>query len=125
MALFNTRGFALPQNGTLKEMLELKNFEETIKSNLRIILGTVKGEVVGEPDFGTRLFNLVHELNDDTIQSIAATYIIEDIAKYEPRVFVKNVDFVAYEHTIKCSIKYTIKLDPNNLIHVIDTNINI
>ena len=88
------------------------NDKDVIKASLLNIINTHKGSRIYDPDYGTNLYKLVHELNIKRTRNIATTEIKEVIQKYEPRAEVLNVDVYtdtgdkASEVVIVVSVKY-------------------
>jgi hypothetical protein len=75
------RGYWYPQTGVSQ-----------IKSDLLCLLMTNPGERVMIPEFGTPLKKLLFEQNDITLQSQARSVISSAIAKWEPRIAIKNIE---------------------------------
>jgi phage baseplate assembly protein W len=75
------RGYWYPQTGVSQ-----------IKSDLLCLLLTNPGERVMIPEFGTPLKKLLFEQNDITLQSQARSVISSAIAKWEPRIAIKNIE---------------------------------
>ena len=72
-----------------------KDGMETILNGLKQLLLTNRGERVMRPDFGTSLRRAVFEPADLAFQEGIKAEITATIAKYEPRVIVKNVSVKA------------------------------
>lgn len=68
-----------------------------IKSNVSQILGTfaaseiAQGELPWRPNFGSVLYLLRHQPNNDSAQSLARIYVVEALQRWEPRVKVTDV----------------------------------
>ena len=71
------------------------NDKDVIKQSILNIINTHKGSRVYDPDFGTNIYKLVHELNIRRTRNIAKTEITAAIEKYEPRAEVLNVNAYA------------------------------
>lgn len=67
--------------------LETLSMQENLKQALLLRFLTPVGElaVLGHPDYGSRLFELIGELNNDTNRNRAKLYVLEALAA-EPRV---------------------------------------
>lgn len=62
-----------------------------IKSNIINLLNTRQGERRFQPTFGTRLWTLVFEQNQDTLKDKAINIVSEDIALWIPNVTVNDI----------------------------------
>lgn len=62
------------------------------RMNITNLLRTRQGERRMNPTFGSRLWTLVFEPNDDFISKKVETIIREDIAQWIPGITVKTVD---------------------------------
>ncbi len=67
--------------------LETLSMQENLEQALLLRFLTPVGElaVLGHPDYGSRLFELIGELNNDTNRNRAKLYVLEALAA-EPRV---------------------------------------
>ncbi len=92
---FLGRGWSFPpafiKGGNVVNMLEA---EEDIKSALGIILSTIVGERVMQPEFGCNLEKLVFEPLDTTFSTFITEQIRVAILYFEPRI---TLDEVLYE----------------------------
>lgn len=66
--------------------------KDVIRRSILNILNTHKGSRVYDPDYGTNLHQLVHELNIQRTRNIAKNEVQEAITKYEPRAQVLQVE---------------------------------
>lgn len=66
--------------------------KDVIRNSLIVLIKTQKGSRVYDPDYGTNLHMLIHELNIQRIRNIAQTEIKRVIEKYEKRAKLLNVD---------------------------------
>lgn len=66
--------------------------KEVIKKSVLTIIKTHKGSRLYDPEFGTNLHRLVHELNIERIRNIAKTEIEAAITKYEPRAIIERIE---------------------------------
>lgn len=57
------------------------------------ILGTRPGERFLNPEFGSRLKDLVFEPNDSILKGLIRHYVIDAIERWEKRVYVTDVTF--------------------------------
>lgn len=108
---FLGRGWSFPvrfsKSGRSARMSEMEN---DIRESLKILLGTVRGERVMRPDYGTNLYGNVFE----SMRTSTAARISEDIRRailfHEPRVNLEDISFRkgTEEGRIEINIEYTI-----------------
>lgn len=60
----------------------------SINRCIGLILTTGKGELLGDPEFGCRLYELLFEQYNDDLQSEVKQEIVNSIQEFEPRVIV-------------------------------------
>ncbi len=66
--------------------------EQDIEQAIRIILMTPKGQRVMRPEFGCQIHELIFAPNNGPTAGLAAYYVDEALAMWEPRIRVLNVD---------------------------------
>ena len=95
---FLGRGWSFPptfvKGGNIVDMLEA---EADIKSALGIILSTIVGERVMQPEFGCNLDKLVFEPLDTTFSTFITEQIRIAILNFEPRITLDDVVYDADE----------------------------
>lgn len=64
-----------------------------IHESILQILGTRPGERFMNPEFGSRLKDLVFEPNDSVLKGLIRHYVIDAIQRWEKRVYVTDVTF--------------------------------
>ncbi len=64
-----------------------------IHESILQILGTRPGERFMNPEFGSRLKDLVFEPNDSILKGLIRHYVIDAIERWEKRVYVTDVTF--------------------------------
>ncbi len=64
-----------------------------IHESILQIIGTRPGERFMNPEFGSKLNDLVFEQNDQVLKSLIRHYIIEAINRWEKRVRITEVSF--------------------------------
>lgn len=64
-----------------------------IHESILQILGTRPGERFMNPEFGSRLRDLVFEPNDSVLKGLIRHYVIDAIERWEKRVYVTDVTF--------------------------------
>lgn len=89
--------------------------KEAIRQNVKAILVTKLGERPHEPEFGSRLWELVFEQSDMVLETLARQFIIDAIARWEPRIQIVEV-LVSFDNNaneVSFSISYLIKSSAN------------
>ena len=64
----------------------------SINRCIGLILTTGKGELLGDPEFGCRLYELLFNQQTESLQEEVKTAIVESITRFEPRVKVDSSD---------------------------------
>jgi phage baseplate assembly protein W len=84
-------GWAFPVGVDARGRIALARQERDIEEAIRIILLTPKGQRVMRPEFGCQIHDLIFAPNDATTAGLAAYYVEEALAMWEPRIAVKEV----------------------------------
>lgn len=85
-------GILLPvQQGAAGYFNQSFNVIDQIKSNLMMLFNTKKGERRMNPNFGSDLWNLLFEFNDDDLNQIVQSTINRDVATWMPYVNIQQV----------------------------------
>jgi phage baseplate assembly protein W len=71
-----------------------------IRESILQILGTRPGERLMNPEFGSRLHDLVFEQNDEILKGLIRHYVIDAIKRWEKRVVITAVSFDDTPQTI-------------------------
>ncbi|MBV6490584.1 MAG: hypothetical protein CNCCGFBP_01064 [Fimbriimonadaceae bacterium] len=71
--------------------------EQDVEEAIKIILLTRKGERPMRPEFGSDLHRLVFDPNDATSAGMAKRFVMEALARWEPRIEVTDVEAWADE----------------------------
>jgi phage baseplate assembly protein W len=78
--------------------------EPVIRSAVGQILGTVgasdgmPGELPWRTDFGSLLYRLRHQKNDNVLQELARVYVVDALKRWEPRIVVTAVQVSREQH---------------------------
>jgi phage baseplate assembly protein W len=64
-----------------------------IRESILQILGRRPGERLMNPEFGSRLHDLVFEQNDEVLKGLIRHYVIDAIKRWEKRVVITGVTF--------------------------------
>ena len=92
----------------------IKTDEQLIKDSIFQILNTRKGERFFNREFGSDLYKLVFEPNDEILRDLIDIEVKEAIGKWEDRVEVLGTNTVINENQITVEISYRVK-DTGNL----------
>lgn len=92
MTDFIGAGWAFPVGVNARGRVALANREQEIEQAIKIILLTPKGQRVMRPTFGCQIHDLVFAPNDGNTAGLAAFYVQEALAMWEPRITVLEVD---------------------------------
>jgi len=91
---------------------QLDNDIVSIETCLKLLLLTSKGELLGDPMFGTNINKYIYDINNIALQDILRTEIVDAINAYEKRVrvlpeyiyFNSNIE----TNTVNIIIKYIV-----------------
>jgi phage baseplate assembly protein W len=84
-------GWAFPVGVDARGRIALARRERDIEEAICMILLTPKGQRVMRPEFGCQIHDLIFAPNDATTASLAAYYVEEALAFWEPRIRVHEV----------------------------------
>jgi phage baseplate assembly protein W len=124
--------YSYTQNSEFLKVNEIKDLKvdfdfNAIKNSLRNIFTTNRGEKLLNPYFGAGLASFLFEsVSESTAKSIGDT-IVQNIALFEPRVKLNNVNIIANEDDNSYSISLIIsvpqlKLELVNLTATLNNN---
>lgn len=68
--------------------------EDAVEGAMRLVLSTAPGEDPMRPAFGCRVWELVFLTDNGALAPLAAEYVAEALARWEPRVIVDGVTAV-------------------------------
>jgi phage baseplate assembly protein W len=106
------RGWAFPLQLNDQGGLHLVGGYTEIDQAIRIILGTMVGERVMRPEFGSRLHELVFAPINAETMAMARRYVEDALTIWEPRIALKQVLVLASSQTagrLAIDIQYVIK----------------
>lgn len=98
--------------------LTTSSYEESVKQSILIILGTRPGERVMNPDFGSHLWDIVFEPNNQAIFTEIRHKVHQSLTAWEPRITIESIDIKTDPdrlELIKIEIKYSI--NKTNTVH--------
>lgn len=86
--------------------------EEDISESLRILLSTIPGERVMQPDYGCGLHAMVFENIEESTVTALKDVIERAVLFYEPRITLENIDVNTedeLEGRLKIQLNYTVR----------------
>jgi hypothetical protein len=90
-------------------------FEQLAKQNLKMLILTIPGERIMDPEFGVGLRKYLFELNGDNTYSEIDRNIREQVQRYLSYISIENIKFQIPEgnpdlfpHNLSISISFTI-----------------
>lgn len=96
--VFERRGLVLPFQRDQKSDFANASGVEVLKSSVRQILGTrcsdgrIPGEIPWLQSFGSLLYKLRHQTVRPVVKYQARAYVVDALARWEPRIRVRRVD---------------------------------
>jgi phage baseplate assembly protein W len=84
---------------------------EQTKTNLKNLLLTVKGERLGQPEFGSEIFNLLFENFDPDLEKKLEASIKDSIEEWLPHVHIINLIIDAQEDKNYLSISLSYEIE--------------
>jgi uncharacterized protein len=90
--------------------VRLSEFEENIKENITIILGTKPGERQMMPRFGCRIHELMFAPNTRATATLIESYVRDALDRWEPRIELMKVDsWPDQDGSVRVEVTYRIK----------------
>jgi len=108
-----SRGCAFPIIKGREGYWPRRNSAALRRSSIMMILGTYPGERVGEPEFGSRLPELLFEQNDARAMELARRYTVEAIQRWDPLVGIVGVVAERRDYALRIYIDYIDRADEN------------
>jgi len=72
---------------------QLNNMHQSIQQSLRLIITTTKGELLGDPEFGSNLSKFIYETNCKIQWKLIENDLKQAISNYERRIRVEEIVF--------------------------------
>ena len=89
---FLGRGWQFPVGAGARGGIAMSSGDRDIEASILVILATSKGERVMRPEFGSSLHDFVFAPNSPTTHGLIAYHVQEALARWEPRIEVREVD---------------------------------
>jgi phage baseplate assembly protein W len=109
---FLGRGWSFPPRFVGKfSRLDMVEVEDEIRESLYIILSTIPGERVTNPEFGCNIYDLIWSPIDKATKILMDEVIRAAVTRYEPRVEIEaiNIDSDDEAGTVYIHLDYTIR----------------
>ncbi len=105
------RGWAFPfQFDAARGTVGFSEFEENIRQNITIILGTRPGERQMLPQFGCRIHELLFAPNTRATSAMVAHHVSEALRRWEKRIEVVSVNSEpGYDGSVKVVVEYRVR----------------
>lgn len=100
------RGLGFPIDKSTEGYFTRRNALSLRRSSIMMILATRPGERVMQPEFGSRLHELIFEPNDDVLQQAVINETAGAIARWDPNVRVMAVFPEIGQDTVKIYIDF-------------------
>ena len=78
------------------------------KEDLRVLLETKKGTLIGDPGFGSNLYNLLYEPANEGTAALIREEVAATIENYYTNISVSQIDVTFKKYSIQLSIYYRI-----------------
>ena len=91
-----------------------KTVLEQSKANLRNLLLTTPGERIFQPNFGSRLKNIVFEQGQDIPNRIEET-IRSSVDNFLPYINIINVFTIQEQHQVTVQVEFSVPLNPDTI----------
>lgn len=104
------RGWSFPfQFDSAKGTVGLSEFEDNIRQNITIILGTKPGERQMLPAFGCRIHELMFAPNTRATSAMIAHHVSEALRRWEGRIEVVKVNSdPGHDGSVKVVVEYRV-----------------
>jgi Bacteriophage baseplate protein W len=90
---------------------------QSIREVIWNILATRPGERVMRPEFGSGLYNYIHQPNNETTRNLLKDAVVRGVTRWEPRVELIDVQVLPDPESlsqVNISIHYRVRQDGNN-----------
>ena len=108
MNIFNIAGASAEQTfnnlGGFKRLIQNNKFHD----NLKVLLETKKGTLIGDPDFGSNLYQLLFEPANEVTSNLIRQGVAYTIENYNDNIVVDQIDVTYKSHTIQLNIRYRV-----------------
>jgi phage baseplate assembly protein W len=106
-------GLTVPIRITRYDSLNYTVIEQA-KANLKNLFSTIKGERIQQPNFGTDLYSLVFDMEDDTLDGKIQDIITKEVLTWVPDVEISQINVTMSDaqkdnNTVGISLSFMMK----------------
>lgn len=90
--------------------VDIDKLDTSINRSIALILLTGKGEVFGNPEFGSNIRKFLFDNYNDNLKELIIDEIIDSVSKWEDRIIINRSDISIEQEdlTLKIHISYTL-----------------
>lgn len=88
--------------------VKINNVGTKFQEDLKVLLETKKGSLIGDPGFGCDVIDLLYEPANEGTAAMMRIEIAKAIEKYYPNISITQVDISFKSHTVQLLIYYKI-----------------
>lgn len=94
--------------GISSKKVELVSAHTSIEQCLSLLLTSAKGELLGDPDYGTHLLEYIYNYTDNVLFELIRSDIVDAVRMYEPRIYLEtsDIDIIDDNTTVKITLNY-------------------
>lgn len=104
------RGIAFPFRMGSQSFPEQRTDADVVKDSMVQIILTGRNERIMRPDFGSGVYSLIFDNNDEVLETLMRQEVVGAIGRFEPRVIVREVAITREDSTMIVTIFYVVKL---------------
>lgn len=84
---------------------------KSINQSIKLILTTAPGELWGDPNFGSYLYEYLFEYTGPVLDTLIKSEIVRALSIWEPRIYIQESDITMVTEgvTVKINVDYKIK----------------
>lgn len=106
-----TKSIKHPQMfGLISGKTDLDDNIISINRCLGLLLTSAKGELFGQPDFGSKLYEMLFDQYSQTYEETVKQEIVDTITKYETRISIDTNDITIKQNTDGLRNSYSITI---------------
>lgn len=98
---------------------------QAIKNSIRNIITTPKGTLPGDPEFGSRLNEILFSQIDGVSKSLQKSFVEEALYRYEPRVTLKQFDIDEIPEYNRVNLKLSFDFLDKRTGEVLQSSMNV
>lgn len=78
------------------------------RDNLKVLLETRKGTLIGDPEYGSNLYQLLFEPANEATGALIRQEVVNTIEKYYNNIIIDSVDITFTKTTVQLKISYRV-----------------